>query len=153
LNRPQVAGFDSPDDTSRDEHFLRISRGGATSFHYGSLENGCAFAKTLRVGLNQPAAYVLEDPLFAIGFLRGLLTRGLRVPDDISFVTASCGKLGRYLPVSLTTVYPDLDELAEKIVELLLGRVRGELSSERQCIWLKPRLVVGESTVRATGGC
>ena len=79
------------------------------------------------MGANQPTAYLLQDPRLAIGFMRALSQRGIRIPDQIALVTASCGELGKFLPVSLTTVHPDLKEKADKIVKLLLQRLRGEL--------------------------
>jgi LacI family transcriptional regulator len=128
--------------------FRDRTNGGESHSRFGTLANGFEFARTLRIGPSQPTAYWLEDPLFAMAFLRGLKTRGIRVPDDVAFVTSSCGTLGRYLETPPTTVYPDLDELAERIVGLTIGRLRGELPRERQCVWLKPRLIVGESTVK-----
>lgn len=132
-----------------DELFAALTDGGVTHHHYGTLENGFAFGRQVPVGAGHPTAYVLEDPLLAIGFLRALSQRGIRVPDQIAFTTSSLGKIGNYLPISLTTVYPDLDEIATKVVDLTIKRLRGELPAERQLIQLAPQLTVGETTVKA----
>lgn len=127
--------------------FRELSGGGQVISSYGTYKNGFEFGMGIRVGANQPTAYMLQDPQFAIGFMRALFQRGIRIPDQIAFVTASCGELGEFLPLSLTTVYPDLKEKADKIVQLLLQRLGGELPPEPRCVVVEPVLTVGETTV------
>jgi DNA-binding LacI/PurR family transcriptional regulator len=118
---------------------------GALHVLFGVFENGEQFARDLATGRNSPTAYVFQDPCFATGFLRGAWKRGLRVPDDVAFVLTGFAEFCDYLPIKPTTVIPDLDEMAEGIVRLLMDRLEGNLPEERQRRCLVPRLMIGES--------
>ncbi len=118
---------------------------GALHVLYGTFENGEQFARDLATGRDAPTAYVFQDPCFTTGFLRGAWKRGLRVPDDVAFVLTGYGEFCDYLPIKPTTVIPDLDEMAEGIVRLLMDRLGGKLPEERQRRCLASHLTVGES--------
>jgi LacI family transcriptional regulator len=148
LGHSRIGRVTAAADKSVDDHFAELTGGGRTHYFYGSLENGLQFGMRVAIGRDEPTAYVFEDPLFAIGFLRAAARRGIAVPEEVAFVTGSCGKFGDYLPLTLTSAYPDLDEIADRVVRLVVERIRDELSSERHIVSLKPRLRVGESTVR-----
>lgn len=120
---------------------------GRTYVSSGTLRNGHEFALNLRRGAGDPTAFVLQDPLFAIGFLRGACERGWRVPEDVAFVVLADTDVTDYQVVTMTTVYPDLDEMVEKVVQLLFRRLKGELPREPQLVQVQPRLIPGESTM------
>ena len=73
------------------------------------------------------ALFAMSD-VVAMGCIRALADRGLRVPEDMSVVGFDGVELARYSVPRLTTLRQDTDALARQGVELLLGRLRGELT-------------------------
>jgi len=82
----------------------------------------------------------------AIGALRLLSERGLRVPEDISVVGVDDVSVTPYLPVSLTTVAVPLEEMAEIATKILIRKLRDPGYQVVQQVFLRPRLIVREST-------
>lgn len=68
---------------------------------------------------------VCRDDLAAIGALRAVQERGLRVPDDIVITGWDNIPMTAVTYPSLTTVAPDLHGLAARAVEMLLERIDG----------------------------
>jgi len=68
---------------------------------------------------------VCRDDLAAIGALRALQERGLRVPDDVAITGWDNTPMTAVTYPSLTTVAPDMRALASRAVEMLLERVGG----------------------------
>jgi len=123
-------------------------RFGGIYVYWGKFENGYRFANNLPSGPDVPTAYVFQDNCFAAGFVRGAFKCGIRIPDDVAFVVCGYCEMGDYLTTSLTTVYADLNELAEKVVDLTLARIRGEAPPEPQHVIVESRLVVRESSAK-----
>lgn len=147
----QRIGYIEAQPDPRHERLIQEIAGerlGGIFTYWGKFENGFHFATHLPAGPNAPTAYVFQDNCFAAGFLRGASKRRVKVPDDIAFVVCGYCEMGDYLTTSLTTVYADLDELAEKIVSLMLARIRGEAPAEPQHVFVESRLVVRESSVK-----
>ncbi len=68
---------------------------------------------------------VCRDDVAAIGALRALNERGLRVPEDVAVTGWDNIELSRVTFPSLTTIAPDLTGLAERAVEMLVERIQG----------------------------
>lgn len=68
---------------------------------------------------------VCRDDLAAIGALRALQERGIRVPDDVAITGWDNTPMTAVTYPSLTTVAPDMRALAARAVEMLLERVSG----------------------------
>jgi DNA-binding LacI/PurR family transcriptional regulator len=68
---------------------------------------------------------VCRDDLAAIGSLRALQERGLRIPQDVAVTGWDDIALTAVLYPSLTSVSPDLKGLATRAVEMLLERIDG----------------------------
>ncbi|MET4638147.1 LacI family DNA-binding transcriptional regulator [Mycetocola sp. 2940] len=82
----------------------------------------------------------------AMGVMRGLSDKGLRVPEDVSVAGFDNHPLGSLWNPELTTAYQDFAGLGGRGFQLLIAQLRGEsgprFSSER------PPLIVRESTGR-----
>jgi DNA-binding LacI/PurR family transcriptional regulator len=76
-----------------------------------------------------PDAVFCYNDLLALGALRTILSRGLRVPDDIALVGFDDIEDGRYSTPSLTTISPDKTQIAKNAVQLLLNRLDGDSSA------------------------
>lgn len=99
-------------------------------------------------GVRFDGAFALTDAA-AMGALRALADIGLRVPDDVQVVGFDNDAEGEYLIPRLTTVDPDNDVMAERVMELLLRRVEaGEVAPGGAVeSVLSARIVVRESTL------
>lgn len=93
-------------------------------------------------------ALVCRDDLAAIGTLRALQERGIRVPDDVAVTGWDDTRLSAVTFPSLTTVSPDLDALVERAITLLDERIRGYDGVGRHEI-TPHRIVVRESAPHA----
>ena len=69
------------------------------------------------------ALFAMSD-VQALGAMRALHDRGLRVPEDISVLGYDGIALGRYAVPRLTTVRQDAQRLAERSVDILIGQIR-----------------------------
>ncbi|MFC0682696.1 LacI family DNA-binding transcriptional regulator [Lysobacter korlensis] len=81
----------------------------------------------------------------AIGLIRGLAERGVRVPDDVSIVGFDDLPEAAYLLPSLTTVSQDLERVGREAVLTLTSRLDG---TDHETAPVEPMLKVRESTRR-----
>jgi len=102
-----------------------------------------AVGEMLDAGL-EVDALVCRDDLAAIGTLRALHERGIRVPDDVAVTGWDDIRLSAVTYPSLTTVSPDLDTLAERALTMLLERIDGFEGMGRHVV-VPHRVVVRES--------
>lgn len=93
---------------------------------------------------NPITAIFAANDLMAIGVLRGIAARGLRVPEDIAVVGFDGIALGRYTQPPLTTMAQPIREIGKLATELVLSRVNGE-RKEPRIHRLETRLVVRTS--------
>ncbi|WP_050758135.1 LacI family DNA-binding transcriptional regulator [Xylanimonas cellulosilytica] len=81
------------------------------------------------------AVYAANDEM-AVGLIRALHERGLRVPDDVSVVGFDGIRIGEYTWPPLTTVRQDFHTIGRELVRLVLEqfRTRTRLGTERVVI-------------------
>ncbi|MFS0866612.1 LacI family DNA-binding transcriptional regulator [Microbacterium sp. 179-B 1A2 NHS] len=89
-------------------------------------------------------AIVCRDDLAAIGTLRALQERGIRVPEDVAVTGWDDTRMSAVTFPSLTTVSPDLDALFSRAMTLLLERINGYDGAGRHEV-APHRIVVRES--------
>jgi DNA-binding LacI/PurR family transcriptional regulator len=89
-------------------------------------------------------ALVCRDDLAAIGALRALQERGVRVPDDVAVTGWDDISVSAATFPSLTTIAPDVGALVGRALDLLLDRIEGYEGMGRHEI-VPHRLVVRES--------
>ena len=70
------------------------------------------------------AVFAMSDTM-ALGAIRAIRDRGLRVPEDISVVGFDGIELGNYMSPKLTTIRQDREIIAKRSVEILLGNIVG----------------------------
>ena len=93
-----------------------------------------------------PTALVCANDLIALGVLRVLEGRGIRVPNDIALVGYDDVDFARSLSVPLTTVRQDKYLIGQQAADMLLRELRDE-NHEHSEVLLTPELVVRASTV------
>lgn len=87
---------------------------------------------------------VCRDDLAAIGALRALAERGIRVPDEVAVTGWDDIRVSASTFPSLTTIAPDTETLVGRALDLLLERIAGYEGVGRHEI-VPHRLVVRES--------
>ncbi len=108
-----------------------------------SLEGGRLAARTLLAANPRPTAIVCVNDLMAVGALRELRDRGLRVPEDVSITGFDNVKLAQFCDPPLTTVHIPRDEIGRTICECLMTDERALGARE---FVIDPELVVRDST-------
>jgi LacI family transcriptional regulator len=108
--------------------------------HAGGYE---ALHRLLDAAPELTAVFVHTD-VMAIGALKALQERGVRVPDDCSLVGCDDLSFAAYLIPALTTVRVPFLETGERAATLLLDRIRGQPTQRREL--LPVELVVRAST-------
>ncbi|MDN0200493.1 LacI family DNA-binding transcriptional regulator [Streptomyces sp. S.PNR 29] len=99
-----------------------------------------------------PDAVFCYSDLVALGAMRTLASRGLRVPEDVAVIGYDDIEDGRYSNPSVTTISPDKRMIAETAVERLLNRIGSATPVPGLEIRAPHRLVVRESTVGRQAG-
>ncbi|MFC7624431.1 LacI family DNA-binding transcriptional regulator [Microlunatus sp. GCM10028923] len=107
--------------------------------------DGAAAMERLLDSKRPPDAVFGYNDLLALGALRTLLSRGIRVPEDIAVAGFDDIEDGRYSTPTLTTIAPDLPHLASQALDLVQRRLDGYdgRPSTRRTGWT---LITREST-------
>jgi len=108
-----------------------------------SLEGGRRAAGTLLEANPRPTAIVCVNDLMAVGALRELRDRGLRVPEDVSITGFDNVKLAQFCHPPLTTVHIPRDEIGRTICECLINEQNVLRAHE---FVIEPELVLRDST-------
>lgn len=119
------------------EHFVRIPTG---------LERARDAAAALLGRQDRPTAIICHTDYLAVGAIRAAAEAGLAVPGDVSIAGFNDIELGRFLPISLTTIGHDRNGLAEELVERLVARLAGKRSAESHQSRIRHELILREST-------
>ena len=93
------------------------------------------------------ALFAYND-ISAIGAIRALQERGLRVPQDVSVIGFDDIPAAAFHTPSLTTVRQPLNRMGEVAAQSLLERIEGKKEYPAE-IAVEPELVVRESTAKA----
>lgn len=112
-----------------------------------------AAVRALGAALDDGAQFdglVCRDDLAAIGALRALQERGIRVPDDVALVGWDNIAMSRVTYPSITSIAPDTAGLAMRSMQMLVDRIEGLDGAGRHEL-VEHRLVVRESAP-AEGG-
>ncbi len=92
------------------------------------------------------AVFAMSD-VMAVGAIRAIRERGLRVPEDISVMGFDGIELGRYMTPQLTTIRQHKELIAARSVEILLDCIMEEKNAVYE---ITPfHLIPGESVAKA----
>lgn len=99
----------------------------------------------LRLGNPLPdAIYVSHDPI-AVGVMRALSERGIRVPKEVAVIGCNDDSICNLTVPALSTVSVHPEQMGRAAVKTLLERISGS-KSPAQTITLSPKLVIRQST-------
>jgi len=109
-----------------------------------------AMTDVLDDGVRPDGVYCFNDTL-ALGALRVLAERGMRVPDDVAVIGMDDIDDGRFAVPSLSTIAPDKEQIARTAVQMLLDRMEGGTHEGPRDVSADFRLCLRESTARRRG--
>jgi DNA-binding LacI/PurR family transcriptional regulator len=109
--------------------------------------DGTAAMKAL-LDLDEPpdAVFCFNDQL-ALGALRALYERGVRVPDEVAVIGFDDIEDGRFSTPTLSTIAPSKAEIARTAVAMLHDRISGERDLPPRDVQVDFELLARESTV------
>lgn len=93
---------------------------------------------------NPPTAIFVANDEMAIGAIKAVKSRGLRVPEDFSIIGFDNIKYSSIIEPSLTTISQPTFDMGNKAMELLLNLINGS-SLEKEQYMLSDQLIIRES--------
>ena len=162
LGRTRIAALgDQPQPTSQTAHLrLRgyteaLARAGvpvdpalvAPVDRYHRADGAAAMRHLLDLAEPPDAVFCFND-LMALGALRTLHERGVRVPEQIAVVGWDDIEDGRFSSPTLSTVQPDKEQIAVTAVEMLAARLGSGRDAPAREVIATHSLVVRESSSR-----
>lgn len=116
-----------------------------------SLRGGYEAAVTLLERNPDLTALFAMSDVMAIGAIRAVRDKGLRVPEDISVVGYDGIELGQYCSPKLTSVWQDGEAMARRGAEILLACMENNAPCAHEVVPF--RLVEGESVMKREDAC
>ncbi|MEZ5351434.1 MAG: LacI family DNA-binding transcriptional regulator [Bryobacteraceae bacterium] len=110
-----------------------------------SIENGQAAVNGLLDLADSPTALFVTNTFLAIGALRTIRERGLRMPGDVSFLMFDDPDWATATSPALTTVSQPTREIGEQAFALLEHRMKHKRGREAQTVILPTSLKIRES--------
>ncbi len=143
--------LDAPDARERraafDQALARypgVALAGSSEGRFAALSGQAAVREVLAAPGPAPDALVCANDQMAIGAIRELRERGVRVPADMAVTGFDDVYLGALLTPPLTTVHQPMRRLGERACSLLLERI-ADPGRARRVERLPTRLVIRES--------
>ncbi len=95
-----------------------------------------------------PTAIFACNDLMAIGALTLLRERGIQVPEQVSVIGFDNIGFSAFTAPPLTTLAMPVTEIGQRLAQLLLGRISGQLPPEPQRVVMRGEIVLRGSTAR-----
>jgi LacI family transcriptional regulator len=114
-----------------------------------TLEGGRLAARTLLGAGYRPTAIICVNDIMAMGALREMRERGIRVPEDMSVTGFDNVKLSEFCYPALTTVHIPRDRIGHIIFDRLAPRPDKPEAPVEHEIVIDPEFVLRDSTGRA----
>lgn len=109
-----------------------------------SYESGLEASKDFLALAERPTAVTTSGDLMALGLMHGLMSAGLKVPEDVSIVGYDDLSFLKYMKPRLTTIKQDVIQIGRQAARLLLNHIHDPILPKRE-VWLQARLVIGET--------
>jgi DNA-binding LacI/PurR family transcriptional regulator len=150
--------FSSSDHKQRHDMYLEIMKqkgfyrpelvaNGGGDFKVSLREGYQKMTEFLQKSLAMTAVFAINDDQ-AIGAIKAITEKGLKVPVDVSVVGFDDYTISSYCVPSLTTVKQPLKEMARTAASRLVGVINGTIPYRVQ-ISMDPELIVRQSTSAA----
>lgn len=111
---------------------------------YGFKSGYDSAEKLLGKGLNPTAVFAISD-MQAIGVIKALKTKGIRVPEDISVMGFDNISFSAIYDPGITTIAQPTYKIGSRAMSILISQIKEE-NTKPQHVLLKHSLIVREST-------
>ena len=111
-----------------------------------TLEGGRQAARALLGGGYHPTAIICVNDIMAVGALREMRERGIRVPQDVSVTGFDNVKLSEFCYPALTTVHIPRDRIGHIIFERLAPKLENPDAPAEHDMVIDPEFVLRDST-------
>ncbi len=115
-----------------------------------TLDGGRLATRALLATGETPTAIVCVNDVMAVGVLRELRERGIRVPQDVSVTGFDNIKLSEFCHPALTTVHIPRERIGHLVADALLAKTDKATVAEHEMV-IDPEFVLRDSTGRAPG--
>ena len=112
---------------------------------WGSVVSGYSAGKSLLRQRDRPTALFAANYLLGIGVLRAINELGLRIPDDISFVSFDDSETFQAYHPPVTCIRQPLELISESVAELMIRRLRGDRDDFPHETVLQANLILRDS--------
>ncbi|MDC7250614.1 MAG: LacI family DNA-binding transcriptional regulator [Sphaerochaetaceae bacterium] len=92
-----------------------------------------------------PSSFVCTNDAVALGCIRAVIDRGLRVPEDVKVVGFDNTNISQYSNPEISTVDIDSEAIGDFAVTMLLDKINGKKRDHKKII---PRLIVRKSSMK-----
>ena len=123
---------------------LEIGEGYIADSGFFSMESGYDAMKVLMDLECPPTAVYAAGDLLALGAVRAVKDRGLRVPDHYSVIGFDDIEMAKYLTPALTTIRQDTDRLGRTAADILTAAIENN-GGAVQSVQLPVELIIRES--------
>lgn len=107
---------------------------------------GEACVETLLTHTHKPTATFCANDLLALGIMRGLRQRGVRIPEEMALVGYDDVEFASMLSPALTSIRQPKYQLGRTAAELLLHEINQTADRQQRQIMYQPELMVRAST-------
>jgi LacI family transcriptional regulator len=94
-----------------------------------------------------PTAIFAFNDMMALGAMRAINERGLRVPADVAVIGFDGIALTEHTYPPLSTVEQPIPEMSERALKMLIERINGTAPPDSRTIMVEPRLIIRQSTI------
>ncbi len=101
--------------------------------------------KMLCSSSQRPTAMFCANDLMAIGAIRAIQAKGLKVPEDVAIVGFDDIREGRYFKPTISTIRPPLEAIGDSAIKLIMKIIENPERPIEE-IPLKARLIIRESS-------
>src|SRR4051794_11302052 len=115
-----------------------------------TLDGGRLATRALLASGETPTAIVCVNDIMAVGALRELRERGIRVPLDVSVTGFDNVKLSEFCYPALTTVHIPRDQVGHLVADALLAKTDKATAAAHEMV-IDPEFVLRDSTGAAPG--
>lgn len=139
-----VRAFADYNLTPSDSMLYECSRGNFDEAYY-------ATARLLKSGRKIDAIITLND-IMALGVLKVLTENNIRIPEDISVAGYDNLVFSSVSTIPITTVSQNIELISYEAVNMLMRKKSNMVTSEVESIFIKPELIIRQSTGLNKGG-
>ncbi|MEY4658015.1 MAG: hypothetical protein RL466_828 [Actinomycetota bacterium] len=140
---PQAADRSKGVAAAAKSHKLQIQTIRAASMTFAAGEEVVADYLALA---DRPTAIFCANDLLALGMMRGLMARGIRIPDDVSLIGYDDIEFAPSAAVPLTSIAQPAYQLGTVATQLLLSECEGIEAHAHQEVNFQPELVIRNTT-------